>query len=265
MPSVLSYAEDINISDLLNSTNNMRTERGLSALKLNGQLSRAAEAKAQDMLEKDYWAHESPDGKEPWDFIVGAGYDYLYAGENLAVDFNESQNVVEAWYESPSHRANLLNDKYTEIGFAVVDGELEGRKTTLVVQMFGYPRTRAAAISSDSTGGEVLPVENTIEVVETALEAEVVEVMPDSNGLSAPVIVENRPLTGSVLNTADVFNASRYIALLLGFFLTVMFAIDGYYVRKMGIFRVSGHTILHVLMLIAAIVGIWYTQIGLVL
>ncbi len=253
MPSVLSYADNINVLDLLNDTNRIRQERGISNLKMNAQLSRAAEAKAQDMLEKDYWAHTSPDGKEPWDFIISSGYDYLYAGENLAVDFNNSDSVVEAWYDSPSHRENLLNDKYTEIGFAVVNGELEGRETTLVVQMFGYPRSRAAVASSSSTTS----LEDPVTVLEQKLPIEKQE--------QYVVPTENENAAGAVLNTADVFNVSRFIAIILGLFITMLFAIDGYYIKQMGVFRISGHTILHILMLGAAIAGIWYTQIGLVL
>lgn len=272
MPNVLGYAEDISVSELLSGTNSMRADRGLEPLKLNTELSKAAEAKARDMFEKDYWDHTSPDGKEPWDFIIASGYDYLYAGENLAVDFNSSGSVVQAWYDSPSHRENLLNNNYSEIGFAVVNGELEGRKTTLVVQMFGYPRNRVASASSTSTSNPELEVyeisaEETVPLAEmipeNSLEVEspAVNVIENSN---EPVFV-NAPPEGAVLNSSEVFNASRFIAILLGLFLTGLFAIDGYYVRKIGVFRMSGHTILHIIMLIGAVLAIWYTQVGLVL
>jgi hypothetical protein len=273
MPNVLGYAEDINISELLSDTNKMREDRGLNKLTMNNQLSRAAEAKANDMFAKNYWAHTSPDGKEPWDFIIASGYDYLYAGENLAVDFNKSQSVVNAWYDSPSHRENLLNSKYTEIGFAVVNGELEGRKTTLVVQMFGYPRIHAAAVPEAVTSDKTEEDKPIIEVVpakevepEPVVEETKQEPAADTDQGSQDIdkmIPESD--VGLVLNASDVLNFSRFIAIIFGLFVTVLFAIDGYYIRKMGVFRVSGHTILHVVMLIAAVAAIWYTQVGLVL
>jgi hypothetical protein len=270
MPAVLGYAENVKIPDLLSFTNKMREERGLKGLTISTALSKAAEAKANDMIEKDYWAHTSPDGKEPWDFIISSGYDYLYAGENLAVDFNNSESVVNAWYDSSSHRKNLLSDKYTEIGFAVVNGEFEGRKTTIVVQMFGYPRTSPATVSSVSTSvAEIIP--ETVPAVENVMPAEVKQEAVQQEK-SAPVpavrpesIMTNITNAGAVLNTADVFNVSRFMAIVLGLFVTVIFAIDGYYIKQTGVFRISGHTILHILMLIAAVAGIWYTQIGLVL
>ncbi len=271
MPNVLGYADDINITDLLSDTNKMRNEVGVADLKLNATLSRAAAAKANDMFAKDYWAHNSPDGKEPWDFIVAAGYDYLYAGENLAVDFNDSDHVVEAWYESPSHKANLLNSKYTEVGFAVVDGELEGRKTTLVVQMFGYPRVQAAsvpeAVSSEDEEDKPLIEVIPAKMVESEVPAvEVEDAETGSKNLPADEVISGDANSqGLVLNASEVLSFSRMIAIIFGLFVTVLFAIDGYYIRKMGVFRVSGHTILHVIMLVAAIAAIWYTQVGLVL
>lgn len=271
MPTVLGYAEDIKVPDLLVATNKMRQDRGLAPLKLNATLSRAAKAKADDMFAKDYWAHTSPDGKEPWDFILASGYDYLYAGENLAVDFNKSNSVVDAWYDSPSHRTNLLNDKYSEIGFAVVDGELEGRKTTLVVQMFGYPRANPPAVSSASSSTDALGVatEDPLDTV-TVNNEETVQIADNpidvvSIGLNETDIPTGIDSRGRVLNSAAVFSVSRYLAIILGLFVTVLFAVDGYYIKKMGVFRISGHTILHILMLVVALIAIWYTQIGLVL
>ncbi|MFH1648132.1 MAG: CAP domain-containing protein, partial [Patescibacteria group bacterium] len=73
VPGVLGYASNITISDLLAQTNQKRSDKGLSPLRLNSTLSEAAKQKAYDMFENDYWAHISPDGVEPWDFILGQG------------------------------------------------------------------------------------------------------------------------------------------------------------------------------------------------
>lgn len=265
-PDVLGYATNVSVSELLADTNKMRVERGLESLSINEQLSKAAAAKAKDMFEDDYWAHTAPDGTEPWDFIDASGYKYSYAGENLAVDFANSSSVVNAWYDSPTHRDNLLNKNYTEIGFAVVDGELNGRKTTLVVQMFGRPRY----ISPNLAAAKTEPLESVvIPAPAAALETNnepVTETIEED--LAYQLAFEQEPVelaAGSVLNAEDVFSVSKYIAILLGLFISIAFAVDGYVVRRLGMLRVSGHTILHIAVLILAIFGIWYTNIGLVL
>jgi hypothetical protein len=134
---VLGYAIDINTSDIGALSNQQRTNAGLPALNLNAQLNSAALAKANDMFAKDYWAHNAPDGKTPWQFIQEAGYSYVYAGENLAMDFNTSNGVVSGWMGSPEHRANILNTNYQDVGYAVVNGTLQGEQTTLVVAEYG--------------------------------------------------------------------------------------------------------------------------------
>ncbi|GAH47620.1 unnamed protein product, partial [marine sediment metagenome] len=73
---------------------------GLSALRENPQLSKAALLKAQDMLENDYFAHRSPEGITGWYWIKKAGYNYQRAGENLAIAFLDSEEVHKAWNDS---------------------------------------------------------------------------------------------------------------------------------------------------------------------
>lgn len=143
--SILGYASDISVGDVVAQTNQERAKSGLGQLTLNGQLSAAAQAKAQDMFTQQYWSHTSPSGTEPWDFIAGAGYAYRVAGENLARDFSTTPEMVAAWMASPTHKANILHPRYQEIGIAVVNGTLEGIETTLVVQMFGTPRSAQVA------------------------------------------------------------------------------------------------------------------------
>lgn len=123
--------------NVISLTNQSRAEFGLTALKSNEKLRIAAQAKADDMLAKQYFAHNTPDGKTPWDFIKAAGYSYLVAGENLAVDFLEAENVEEAWMNSPGHRANILNKDFEEIGIGISQGQFEGHTSIFVVQMFG--------------------------------------------------------------------------------------------------------------------------------
>lgn len=136
-PQVLGYAANISGEEILRLSNMERKTNGVGEVRLDPQLSAAAAQKAADMMARDYWAHVSPAGTPPWVFINEAGYSYRYAGENLARDFSDPDSVVKAWMASPSHKDNLLNSRYLDMGIAVVDGKLGGRETTLVVQMFG--------------------------------------------------------------------------------------------------------------------------------
>jgi len=149
-PGVLGYASQINPDKVIELTNNERLNAGLTILKTNDQLNQAALAKAADMFENNYWAHVSPTGVEPWYFITKSGYEYQHAGENLARDFSNPSDVVRAWMASPTHKQNLLDPRYKDIGIAVMDGYINGVETTLVVQEFGATQKTVARIASTS-------------------------------------------------------------------------------------------------------------------
>lgn len=136
VPQILGTAA-FSAQQIVELTNQKRTEYDLAPLILNSQLTQAAAAKANDMFTNDYWAHNSPAGKTPWSFVTTSGYRYIFAGENLARDFGDPSSVVRAWMNSPSHRANLLDKNFREIGVFAQSGKLGGREGTLVVQMFG--------------------------------------------------------------------------------------------------------------------------------
>ncbi len=136
---VLAYATDIAPVDLFDQTNQQREAAGLAPLHLDARLNQSATLKAQNMFAEDYWAHVSPDGIQPWHWFDVAGYAYHYAGENLAKDFDTSSGVMQGWMNSPGHRANILNPNYTDVGFAVMNGTLQGEETTLVVAHYGSP------------------------------------------------------------------------------------------------------------------------------
>ncbi|OGY24632.1 MAG: hypothetical protein A2Y57_00700 [Candidatus Woykebacteria bacterium RBG_13_40_7b] len=127
----------VSASTLISLANSSRAQTGLGALSSNSQLTSAAFAKANDMLQNQYFAHTSPDGTTPWTFIAASGYDYVYAGENLAIGYTDASELHAAWMASPSHRDNILNPNFREIGIATVSGIFEGAETTIVVQMFG--------------------------------------------------------------------------------------------------------------------------------
>lgn len=230
-PDILGFATNISIDQLLVYTNEERQSDGLSLLSLNPVLSQAAEKKAKDMFEKGYWAHNAPDGTTPWDFIHGEGYRYTFAGENLARDFSYSKDVVDAWMASPSHRDNLMRPEYQDIGFAVVNGTLNGEETTLVVQMFGTKR-QGAAVAQHEPKPLVPPV--------------------SANEHSAQPVqlgAVNRP-------AIDLSSFQRNISfMMLGVFMAVL-AIDGMMIWRHKTIRIAGHNMAHFifLLMIAGIV-----------
>src|SRR3989344_546950 len=127
---------ELTMPALIELANDDRAGINLAPLKINPVLVLAAELKAQDMALKNYFAHTSPEGLSPWYWFDKAGYNFAYAGENLAIDFSESANVNAAWMNSPGHRANILNKNFTEIGIATAKGYYQGRETIFVVQLF---------------------------------------------------------------------------------------------------------------------------------
>lgn len=133
--------------------NRARVESGLHALGVEPVLEAGAWRKGEDMMTRDYFAHDTPDGRKPWSFIDRGQYDYVYAGENLAVDFVSAKTIHQAFMRSPSHRANILNAHYQDIGVAVINGRLGGHETELLVEFFGTKRrspTRAVARAAAS-------------------------------------------------------------------------------------------------------------------
>lgn len=160
---VLGYASNISKDQVIAKINLERAAVGLAPLTENGLLSQAAEAKARHMFTNDYWAHVAPDGTTPWSFIKGVGYRYSVAGENLARDFDDTDSMVAAWMNSPTHKDNIVHSRYQETGVAVVNGTLGGVETTLVVHMFGLPTQTMAAVSpSAPPPDEQTPIQTTV-------------------------------------------------------------------------------------------------------
>jgi uncharacterized protein YkwD len=137
---VLDSLSAIYAGVLVNLTNQNRAAANVAELAVNPLLEKAAQMKADDMAAKGYFAHNTPDGKTPWYWIDQAGYKYVYAGENLAVNFENSEDVETAWMNSRGHFLNIMNPKYTEIGIATSTGTYKGRTAIFVVQMFGKPQ-----------------------------------------------------------------------------------------------------------------------------
>ncbi len=167
LPQNIFFA-DVSRAIIMELANKQREDLGLLPLKENPQLNEAALLKAKDMITKNYFGHQSPRGTSPWDWLTNVGYDYQAAGENLGIGFLDSEEIYQAWNDSSSHKANLLNPKYKETGIAILQGYFKGNKTTVVVQFFGSekkgvelffePQTVSAKESPEATGqvGEVV-------------------------------------------------------------------------------------------------------------
>jgi uncharacterized protein YkwD len=156
------------VAELLAQTNAERTQAGLSPLTISSRLSTAAAGKAQDMFDRQYWAHNAPDGTAPWHFITDTGYSYTKAGENLAQGFNSTSAVTAAWMASPTHRDNLMNPDYAEIGLAVLDGNYGGRATTLIVAMYATPTNAVLAPPNTNAATTLGATETTLSSTETS-------------------------------------------------------------------------------------------------
>lgn len=246
---VLGFASSITASQVIEQTNRQRTLNNLKPLTSNSQLNQAATAKAQDMFSDQYWAHVAPDGTLPWQFIKESGYTYLVAGENLARDFSDTGSMVQAWMDSPTHRDNIVNPKYTEIGIAVVDGELQGYETTLVVQMFGEPAVLPASIDSPKKQPEVAPAQVAEPVIET--ESEPVVVLAEN-----PVPVKLVPMVlseSALMKRPPLFSPLQIVK---AFFLAMIFLIlgtltyDTVIVAHSNTVRLVGKNMAHILVLI---------------
>lgn len=235
LQNVLGFATDISVNKLYQLTNQQREKDGLSDLSYNEKLANAAALKAQDMFNQNYWAHYGPQGETPWDFILKAGYQYEYAGENLAKNFLFSQGVVDAWMNSPTHRENILRKDYSEVGFAIVNGTLNGEQTTLVVQMFGKPLSSIA---------QKTPIIPQAQPVQAAEKVELPETKPTVLTKGAHILPFN--LTNLPLNINMIFLGFLMLALVLDF----------YFASKLNIIRIGGKNVAHFIFLAFIVIGL---------
>jgi len=248
IPDILGYATDIHVEQLLASTNAKRAEAGLAPLALNDKLSVAAANKATDMFAKNYWAHNSPTGATPWEFISGAGYRYNVAGENLAKNFSTSTVVVDAWMASATHRANIVKPGYKEVGFAVVNGILNGEETTLVVQMFGASAAAPVAVAP-SPARPALPAGRPVVIPEAAAVKVTPALVPEpttepvkTSMVSGFQSVTKQPVFNIPTVTRDVVFA--FMGIMMGILL-----VDAWVASRRHVVRIAGHNIAHMLFL----------------
>lgn len=234
-PGILGYSSEITAQKVFDQTNNERIKLGLKPLVYNSVLSDSAKEKAEDMFKNDYWAHNSPQGKTPWTFFDAVGYKYSVAGENLAKDFYDTDSLVKAWMNSPTHKENIVHTKYQEIGIAVVNGTINGVKTTLVVQHFGTPIVATAQKTISQKSEDVIQPET----------------ITQSNVLSDTSEKLINPLTLS-----KIFSSAIFIVLMVVLF------VDGFITIKKNIHRLTGSTVGHIGFLVFIFLLMLFNQQG---
>ncbi len=202
---ILGFTSTITADQVISEINAERLAAGLSPLSLSQKLSQAASAKASDMFSVGYWAHVSPKGVEPWDFILDTGYNYTYAGENLAKDFSDTGRMVEAWMNSPTHKDNIISSKYTETGVAVVPGNLLGEDTVLVVQLFGSTSGNSGTVTAESGTTTATSLENSVGGESTTPKEET----PTIAELSQPAQVVSSPPTQPLRSRWNEFSVRK--------------------------------------------------------
>lgn len=229
IPTILGTAT-FGADQIIELTNKKRAENGLPNLVYNQELSQAALAKAQDMFANDYWAHYGPQGRTPWSFINASGYKYIFAGENLARDFDDPASVVNAWMNSPSHRSNLLDKNFREIGVAVSYGKLSGKEGTLVVQMFGTsPNSGIAENVSPPT----------------------VTIAPPGPELAQSQVLSSRK-----------FALARGASLVIVGFIFALFSLEVVISLKRSGVRVTSGVVAHMAILAFVLLAVWYSTAG---
>jgi hypothetical protein len=247
-PTVLGTFSDISTQQLLVITNEKRQENGVAPLSLNDSLSQAAANKAADMFSKNYWAHNAPDGTTPWVFIKGAGYNYIYAGENLARGFNNASEVVNAWMASPEHKKNMLSPNYQNVGFAVSTGNLSGEDTVLIVEMFGSTNFAPAPVAKATEKPA------TVNVVASGSPSAVAktETKPETETLGDQKAKEAKPKEVAVNYTPQVkplvdsqILSQVTLKVLLSMFIGVLL-LDMIIIERKKVLRFVGHNLDHV-------------------
>lgn len=190
-----TFFADISKIELQNMVNSQRRAIGLTPLAENTKLDQAAMLKAQDMINNGYFAHQSPTGVTPWFWFKKIGYNYKYAGENLAIGFFESSDVYNAWFDSDSHRNNFLSSNYTEVGTAILTGNFDGAPATVVVQLFGKQKPLATS---------------TVKTTQTTVTTNTSKDLPSQTSSTKPVniIIDKKTVLGAEDNIISIKEAS---------------------------------------------------------
>lgn len=234
--SLLGLTPPFDSREIIKVTNEARIAQNLQALRPDAKLDLAAAEKLNDMAIQEYFAHTSPTGVNPWYWIKDAQYKYSVAGENLAIGFVTANDTVQGWLNSPSHRANILNEQYLNIGVAVKSVEINGREGVLVVQMFGKPLSSTVAIAktpapTPSSNINPTPVKLTNALPQTEGETITVvqEVSTDTSvkSVKEPIAVQSYN-SEKIVKVSNVLNNafSIYAMIISAFTITAFFLFE---------------------------------------
>jgi hypothetical protein len=169
LPAASLFSSAITPTNIISLTNETRKNLDLGTLHEDQKLDASAQNKAEDMMVNQYFAHNSPSGVTPWSWIKGTGYQYKYAGENLAVYFTQAEDVNAGWMASPTHRANIVDTRYSDIGVGVAQGTYNGYPAVFVVEHFGKSSSiQAPAEPILEANVSVTPAKNSYSVALTA-------------------------------------------------------------------------------------------------
>lgn len=153
-----AFFANIKATRIIELTNIERQKNGATSLKINQLLTQAAEKKAKAIFKQQVFKHNLGNKKfSKW--VQEENYKYAYVGENLAIDFSTNRGVIKAWLASPSHRKNLLNKNFSEIGVAVVEGKFKGEISTVVVQIFATPLNAISITKDENYASPLLDAE----------------------------------------------------------------------------------------------------------
>lgn len=239
---ILGFQSSITPEQVIQQTNAQRLALGLPELKISAKLTQAAQAKANYMFQHDFWAHVAPDGTTPWHFITQTGYQYLYAGENLAKGFRNTPNMIQAWMNSPTHRANIVSPKYTDIGVAVVPGTLQGKETVLVVQMFATPQ------KPSTSPPEIQPTSSATISSQSQTQTPLIAQVQGANYHPQPLI--------------DEYNLSRFVSFSLIFLLLLVLVLDLVIAESKNLSRRVGKNWAHIIFINLILIALTIAHAG---
>ncbi len=214
--------------EIVSQTNAFREFLGLGDLKENPVLDQAASQKLQDMITNQYFAHTSPLGISPWRWIEVNNYGYVYAGENLAIGFLTAKDAVDAWENSPSHRANLANPNFKEIGVAVAPAKIQNSEGFLVVQLFGTPKPAKPAVAVIKPSPSPAPLKATpasSPLAHSPAPSASVQSATKNVATETPVSVTVATLTPKLAKVSKTLNATLVVYSLLAFLASLAFLV----------------------------------------
>ncbi|MEI7579642.1 MAG: CAP domain-containing protein [bacterium] len=207
--TTLIAAAEIDYSQLYEMHNQERAKENLQPLTVNTDLIKSATAKAKAMLDSNCWAHYCPPGTSPWTFFDDAGYSYVYAGENLAEGFSNSESIMTAWMNSITHRNNIMNNKFDEIGIGIVHGDYQNIKNnTIIVTHFGSRKVNSLPETGDNIAVKSTNTKEIIKIVTPKNQEiinnnqpEIIGVAPDQSQIE---IFDQQQIISPKINTAGI-------------------------------------------------------------